>query len=58
MLPSLRRDQKLLSALDTLLHHSGSGLPVLSVDGDRIVGWLGHRDVLRAYAARRHGKGE
>lgn len=48
----LRRNQNLEEALATLVDHERSGLPVLSADGQRMVGWLTPRDVLRAYSTR------
>jgi CIC family chloride channel protein len=50
--PTLRTHQRLDSALATLVEHDRTGLPVLSTDGSRLVGWVTHRDVLRAYASR------
>jgi len=50
--PTLRADQSLDDALATLIDHDRTGLPVLSTDGSRLVGWVTHRDVLRAYAER------
>jgi CIC family chloride channel protein len=58
-IPLIRADQTLEKALASLLDHELQGLPVVSGDGDRIVGWLSHRDVLRAYHdwSRRHERG-
>jgi CIC family chloride channel protein len=56
--PRIRQDQMLEEALDSLVDHELDGLPVMGgEDGNRIVGWLTHRDVLRAYSdwSRRHG---
>jgi CIC family chloride channel protein len=39
-------------ALTALARHEASGLPVVSSDGRRLVGWLNPRDVLRAYTDR------
>jgi CIC family chloride channel protein len=50
--PTLRAEQRLDNALATLVEHDRTGLPVLSTDGSRLVGWVTHRDVLRAYASR------
>ncbi len=50
--PSLHPGSSLHQALGVLAGHEGSGLPVLSADDRRIIGWLNHRDVLRAYSAR------
>jgi len=41
--------QSLSGALDLLHDADEDGLPVLSDDGTRLVGWLTHRDVLAAY---------
>jgi CIC family chloride channel protein len=49
---TLRADQDLDSALGTLVEHDRTGLPVLSADGTRLIGWVTHRDVLSAYARR------
>ncbi len=49
---ALRVNQTLEQALGLLVAHDRSGLPVLSTDGQRVVGWMTHRDVLRAYTAR------
>lgn len=51
-LPGLHPDTSLHQALGLLASHEGSGVPVLSADGDRVLGWLHQRDVMRAYAAR------
>jgi CIC family chloride channel protein len=51
-LPGLRASTSLHNALAALIGHEGSGLPVLSVNGQRVIGWLNHRDVLRAYSSR------
>jgi CIC family chloride channel protein len=47
--PALSGTQSLSGALDLLNEADEDGLPVLSDDGARIVGWLTHRDVLAAY---------
>jgi CIC family chloride channel protein len=52
--PSLRADEQLDGALQTLVDHDRTGLPVVSTDGSHLVGWVTHRDVLRAYADRVH----
>lgn len=33
------------------------GIPVLAAGSDLLVGWLTHRNLLSAYAARRGGRG-
>jgi CIC family chloride channel protein len=48
-------DQSLDEALKVLVHHDGSGLPVVAPFDRRILGWLNHRDVLRAYNQRANG---
>ncbi|HET6811069.1 MAG TPA: chloride channel protein [Acidimicrobiales bacterium] len=50
--PTLRADQHLDEALGSLVDHDRTGLPVVSADGARLIGWVTHRDVLAAYAAR------
>ena len=51
-------NQTVEQALESLVDHELQGLPVLGVDGHKIVGWLTHRDVLRAYYERsRNGAG-
>jgi CIC family chloride channel protein len=51
-LPALRPGTTLHDAMLTLAGHEGSGLPVLSADDRRVIGWLNPRDILRAYSAR------
>ena len=53
-LPALQRDQSLDDALGQLVEHERTGLPVVSRDGGHVLGWLTHRDVLRAYNHRLH----
>jgi CIC family chloride channel protein len=48
--PVLTGDETLEDALAALLRE-GSGLPVVA-DGQQLVGWLSHQDVLRAYNDR------
>jgi CIC family chloride channel protein len=50
--PTASLDQSLADALPLLLHGETSGLPVLGHDETTVVGWLTHRDVLRAYQSR------
>jgi CIC family chloride channel protein len=50
--PGLRPRQSLTEALRLLVRDESSGLPVLSEDGRSVIGWLTHRDVLRAYSER------
>ncbi len=49
-LPTLTPDESLEQALVLLMRQEVSGLPVVTADGGRIIGWLTHRDVLRSYA--------
>lgn len=51
-MPSLTADQTLEQALSVLVDRDRFGMPVLSVDGREILGWITHRDVLRAYSNR------
>ena len=55
--PTVSLDQSLTDALPLLLHGEASGLPVLAHDDTTIVGWLTHRDVLRAYQSRQRLSG-
>ena len=50
--PTLYPTQSLERALGLLVRDERHGLPVLAKDNQSIVGWLTHRDVLRAYNAR------
>jgi CIC family chloride channel protein len=50
--PKVFGTQTLDQALESLIEHELQGLPVVSADGRRIVGWLTHRDVLRAFYER------
>jgi CIC family chloride channel protein len=47
--PELRAGDTLEHAVRVLARTDGDGVPVLSADGEAVVGWLTHRDVLRAY---------
>ncbi len=49
---TLAPGQSLEEALAQLVRNERSGLPVVSPDGRQILGWLTHRDVLRAYNDR------
>jgi CIC family chloride channel protein len=49
---TLRQDETLEHAILALGHTDGEGLAVVSDDGQSLVGWLTHRDVLGAYRAR------
>ncbi|HKX18946.1 MAG TPA: chloride channel protein [bacterium] len=50
--PVLSPRQSLEQALGLLVRHDASGLPVLDPDARRVIGWVTHRDVLRAYNER------
>jgi chloride channel protein, CIC family len=49
--PELGSDDALAVAVDWLTSGDREGLPIFAPGGDEVVGWLDHRDVLRAYAA-------
>lgn len=51
-MPSLTAEQTLEQALTMLVDRDRAGMPVLSGDGRQILGWITHRDVLRAYNDR------
>jgi CIC family chloride channel protein len=55
--PKVLVNETLEEALESLVDHELQGLPILSVDANRIVGWLTHRDVLRAYYDRTRNNG-
>jgi CIC family chloride channel protein len=48
--PTLRIDQSLQEALSVLLAGEQHGVPVVDREGDTIIGWITHRDVLEAYS--------
>ncbi len=50
--PELHADQELGDAIEMLSDGDREALPVLAGETLRVVGWIDHRDVLRAYAAR------
>jgi chloride channel protein, CIC family len=57
--PTVTDDQNLEEAVRALSWTDGAGLPVVTADGARPIGWLTHRDVLRTYTVHRaapHGK--
>ncbi len=54
-LPALSPADTLEHALTTLVRHEQSGLPVQAPDHGRVVGWITHRDVMRAYVAALDG---
>jgi len=55
--PTVASDENLESALRTLLRHDLAGLPVVGGDNNSVIGWLTHRDVLRAYRDWRMRRG-
>jgi CIC family chloride channel protein len=50
--PELRVDESLEDAVRALAVSDDEGLPVLDADGEKPIGWLTHRRLLRAYHAR------
>ena len=50
--PPLAPQQTLERALGVLVQNEHGGLPVVAADHQRVIGWVTHRDVLRAYNAR------
>ena len=56
--PTLTVDQRLEHALNELVRDGVAGLPVVDDDARNVVGWLIHRDVLRAYHARLQASGQ
>jgi chloride channel protein, CIC family len=48
--PALYPDEPLAVAIDRLTNGEREGLPVLSRESGAVIGWIDHRDVLRAYA--------
>jgi CIC family chloride channel protein len=50
LVPAVRATETLEQVLERLLAHGAAGLPVLSADDGRVIGWLTHRDLLRAYS--------
>ncbi len=51
-LPALDAGETLAEATGRLVHSDSPGLAVLDRSGQRVVGWLSHRDVLRVYDQR------
>jgi CIC family chloride channel protein len=49
--PAVQASETLDEVLGRLLAHGASGLPVLTADDGRVIGWLTHRDLLRAYSS-------
>ncbi len=49
--PELRVDESLEDAVRALAVSDDEGLPVLDADGEKAIGWLTHRRLLRAYHA-------
>jgi CIC family chloride channel protein len=56
-LPTLDTGESLAEAAGTLVRADSSGLAVLDDSGERVVGWLSHRDVLRVYDQRMKREG-
>jgi chloride channel protein, CIC family len=52
-IPLLRDGDKLDRAARVLGETEEDGLPVVATDGETVVGWISHRDVLRAYLRRK-----
>ena len=51
-LPTLTATESLAEATATLVKSESAGLAVLDEKGERVVGWLSHRDILRVYDQR------
>jgi chloride channel protein, CIC family len=51
LVPAVHATETLEQVLERLLTHGTSGLPVLTEDDGRVIGWLTHRDLLRAYSS-------
>jgi len=51
-LPTLTPTESLAEATAILVRSEGAGLAVLDEKGERVVGWLAHRDILRVYDQR------
>ena len=51
-LPTLTPTESLAEATATLVKTDSAGLAVLDEKGERVVGWLSHRDILRVYDQR------
>jgi CIC family chloride channel protein len=51
-LPTLDPRESLAEATGTLVRSDSAGLAVLDEAGERVVGWLSHRDILRVYDQR------
>ncbi|MHB8532525.1 MAG: chloride channel protein [Solirubrobacteraceae bacterium] len=54
--PELRADETLEDAVHALAVSDEQGLPVIAANGEQLVGWLTHQQLLRAYRARHGGK--
>ncbi len=55
--PKLHPDDALAVGVDWLTDADREALPIFAPHGGEVVGWLDHRDVLRAYAAAPAGPG-
>jgi chloride channel protein, CIC family len=51
-LPTVRATQSLHDAVQTLIGRDTAGVPVVSTDGSRLVGWINHHDILQTYSTR------
>lgn len=54
--PELRADETLEDAVHALAVSDEQGLPVIAANGEQVVGWLTHQQLLRAYRARLNGQ--
>ena len=52
LLPMVRATQSLDEAVQALIGGGTTGVPVVSTDGSRLVGWVDHHDILRTYSTR------
>jgi chloride channel protein, CIC family len=50
--PTVAPDAPLDEAVETLVHQATPGVPVISPERKLVIGWLTHRDVLKAYRTR------
>ncbi len=51
-LPTARATQSLHDAVQALTERETTGVPVVSTDGSRLVGWINHHDILQTYSSR------
>jgi chloride channel protein, CIC family len=52
LLPTVRATQTLHDAVQALTERDTTGVPVVSTDGSRLVGWINHHDILQTYSSR------